>query len=120
MGKQISTVRSFPGNTATRSLSSTKPNQSFGAETKIPLGDMTKILDVQLKYIYGVKPTSLDWITPLSKATSAEEAAEVFLVRFEGAYSRNKIDANKIKFYKDYLGAYYQEAAKRREYAKKY
>jgi hypothetical protein len=46
--------------------------QGIGAQNKISVEDMTTILDVQLYYIYGVKPTGADWITPLSKTTSAD------------------------------------------------
>jgi len=93
---------------------------SIGSHTKIPVEDMSVILDMQLNFIYNQKPTSLDWITPLRNATSVNEATEVFLVRFEGAKSTIKSDDNKIKYYNNYIGTFYQETAKRRELAQKY
>ena len=94
--------------------------QGPGAHTKISVEDMAIILDIQLNYIYGETPSGVNWITPLSNAETSAEAAEVFLVRFEGAKSTNRIESNRIKFYKGYIDTYYQEAAKRRENAAKY
>ena len=70
--------------------------------------------------VIEVKPTGADWITPLHAAKSAEEAAEVFLVRFEGAKTTKETENNKIKFYKPFIDRYYQETDQRREYTKKY
>jgi len=91
--------------------------QGIGAQSNIPSNDLRKILAVQLDFVYDCRPTSLDWITPLKSATSVEEAAEVFLVRFEGAVSTNKIPDNMISYFTPFIGAYYQETKKRRDYA---
>jgi len=55
--------------------------------------------------------------------TSSDKATEVFLVRFEGAKimkDTNKTDDNIIKYYKPYIGMFYQDAAQRRKFASKY
>jgi len=93
---------------------------AIGAEKKIPFTDLVKIMNTQLDHIYGCKPTGADWITPVKAATSANEAAEAFLVRFEGAVSSTQTDANMIKYFAPALGKYYQETAKRRTYAVTY
>ncbi len=98
-----------------------KTYQGIGAQKNIPRNDLAAILDVQLNYIYGCKPTSRDWISPLMDASSVEEAAEVFLVRFEGAVEKtNLVEDNKIKYFLAFLDAYYQETSKRRNYALQY
>ena len=95
-------------------------NQGIGAEANISREDLAMILEIQLDYVYGVRPTGSDWISAVSNATSVEVAAEAFLVRFEGATTSNKIEDNKILYYELKKGHYYQETDKRREYAKEY
>jgi hypothetical protein len=92
--------------------------QGIGAQAKISRNDLTTMLDIQLNFIYTCKPTESEWITPLKKATSASEAAEVFLVMFEGAKSEREIQANKLLYFR--AGSFYQEAEKRRGYAEGY
>ncbi len=91
-----------------------------GAQDNIPLSDLETIVMTQLDYIYTCKPTGADWITPVKAATSANEAAEAFLVRFEGAVTSTHTDANKIMYFAPALNQYYQEAANRRSYAAPY
>ena len=64
--------------------------QGAGAQKNIPKKDLATILDCQLKYVYNCKPSSPDWITPLKTAKSANEAAEIFVIKFEGAVVTKK------------------------------
>jgi len=93
-----------------------------GAQNNIPINDLAKILSVQLDFVYGCRPTGSDWITRLLAATSAEEAAEIFLIFFEGAInnSNNPRAGDKILFYQPNTVRHYQEADKRRTAAKEY
>jgi hypothetical protein len=91
-----------------------------GAQNNIPLDDLQTIVTVQLNHIYDCKPTGADWITPVKAASSINEAAEAFLVRFEGAVSNTQTDANKIKYFTPALNNYYQDTAQRRNYAAPY
>ena len=94
--------------------------QGSGAEKNIPKKDLSKILNCQLKFIYTCKPSGPDWVSPLKKAKTVNEAAEIFLVKFEGAVSSSNTEKNKIKYYSAYKGKYFQETDKRRKYAVKY
>jgi hypothetical protein len=94
--------------------------QGAGAQYNIPKNDLMKILEIQLEYIYNSKPTGSEWISRLRSASSVEEAAEVFLVQFEGATTSIRTSANEILYYYAYKGSYYQEARLRREYARTY
>ena len=91
--------------------------QGAGAQKNIPSKDLSKIVDIQLKYIYTCKPTGADWVSSLRKAKKVNEAAEIFVVKFEGATTSKHIEDNKIKYYSAYKGKYYQDAKKRRDYA---
>ena|GEM_PF-1330365 len=95
-------------------------HQSIGGHENISFEDLSKILDIQLKFIYNCKPTGRDWVSELSNAVAIGEAAEVFLVRFLGAVnnSANPRTGDKLLYYLP--GSYYQEADKRREYASRY
>ena len=93
---------------------------AIGAQNNIPFADLEKIVMTQLDHIYACKPTGADWITPVKDATTVNEAAEAFLVRFLGAVTSAQTDANKIKYFTPALNKYYQETEKRRTYADSY
>jgi hypothetical protein len=96
--------------------------QGIGRHVGIPKDDLVAILLVQLECIMTLKPTTLDWITPLLNATSVGEATEIFLVLFEGAENRreNPRDGDNLLYYTASRATHYQGADRRRDYAKIY
>jgi hypothetical protein len=82
---------------------------------------LADIIRIQVEYALSEIRTfqGTGWIEHVRATSSPDEAAEAFLVIFEGAIAGSdaQIEANRIDFWAPALGRYYQEAVKRREYA---
>ena len=92
--------------------------QAIGAEKYIPFGDLMPILETQLWFVYNkCKPTGSDWESVLRTANTTNEAAEMFLVLFEGARG-SKVSENLLLYYR--AGGYFQDAEKRRNHVAYY
>lgn len=84
-----------------------------GADESIPKDDYRKLVQIELDH--AMSENDGDWQGEIKKATSAEEAAEIFLVLFERAINGEE----PILYYTDsrYYGELYQGTETRREQA---
>jgi len=100
-------------------------HHAIGGRDTIPRNDLTTILAVQLEFAYNQRPTPREWNQPLRAATSAEEAAEIFLVNYLGAVSGGQAEGDRLLYHpgiiiNDELRIFFQNAAARRGFALRY
>ena len=93
--------------------------QEIGGEASIPREDLEMILDIQLDFAYTYDPSGHKWVSKLRTANSVEEAAENFLVNFEGATIDKNDPEHQLLYYKG-SSRNFQHAKSRREYARTY
>jgi len=95
--------------------------QGIDARHNIPREYLERIVAIQLEYIYTLRPTAQDWETPLRNATTPEEAAEVFVVRYLGAINtRDTPREGDRLLYHEASHSYWQNVDARRGFARRY
>lgn len=101
--------------------------QTIGGRGNIPRNYLTIILRVQLEFAYRQQPTAREWNLPLRNATTAEEAAEIFLVHYLGAISglNSQDEDDRLLYYRGInVGGvqrvFFQNASARRRFALEY
>ena len=93
------------------------------ASQAIPPDVLADILRIQLEHAMSETRTfdGVGWVEQVKSTSSPEEAAEAFLVIFEGAVATTDAaktrERNRIDFWQPAAGRYYQETAERREHA---
>jgi hypothetical protein len=85
----------------------------------VPQGDFDRILEIQIDY--ALSESRGGWIEKVRSAQTPEEAAEIFLIYFEGAIATKdsqRIPSNQIMHYAPKIGEYYQATTERRTFAR--